>query len=144
MKMLLLRLLAASGPLYDRLALRQRFALAEITPTMKINLVYPSVVMLSLIMLAGCVVRARPVVAAPVVMVATPPPPLRVEAVPPLPGAPRLYVWQPGHWRWNGAAYLWMPGHYDRRPAARAMWAPAEWVARDGQWVFRPGHWVYR
>jgi hypothetical protein len=111
---------------------------------MRITLLCPALAALCLITTTGCVVRARPLAPAPLVMVPTAPPPARLETVPPPPGAPRRYAWQPGHWRWSGAAYVWVPGHYERRPAARAMWVPAEWVAREGQWVFRPGHWAYR
>jgi hypothetical protein len=79
------------------------------------------------------------------VVVARPPPPLRVEPPPPAPpGDPAIFVWQPGHWRWDGREYQWHPGHYEKRPAKAASWAPAEWVERNGQWVYRPGHWVYR
>ena len=79
------------------------------------------------------------------VVVARPPPPVRVERVPPPPsgGPAELFVWQPGHWHWDGHDYHWQRGHYERRPAREASWVPPEWVARDGQWVFKPGHWVY-
>jgi hypothetical protein len=78
------------------------------------------------------------------VVVARPPPPLRVEVIPsPPPAHPELWVWQPGHWHWDGHEYLWRPGHYEKRPSASAYWVPPEWVARNGQWVFRPGHWAY-
>jgi hypothetical protein len=77
------------------------------------------------------------------VVVARPPPPLRVEAVPP-PPAGELYVWQPGHWRWEGSAYVWHGGHYERPPSATAFWVAPKWVNREGQWVFKPGHWAYR
>jgi WXXGXW repeat (2 copies) len=62
---------------------------------------------------------------------------------PPSGGPPEMFVWQPGHWRWDGHDYAWHPGHYERRPAREAVWVPPEWVDRGGQWVFRPGHWVY-
>jgi hypothetical protein len=79
------------------------------------------------------------------VVVARPPPPLRTEPPPPPPpGDPAIFVWQPGHWRWDGHEYQWHPGHYEKRPAGAASWVPAEWVERSGQWVYRPGHWIYR
>jgi hypothetical protein len=79
------------------------------------------------------------------VVVARPPPPLRAEPPPPAPpGDPAIFVWQPGHWRWDGHEYQWHPGHYEKRPAGAASWVPAEWVERNGQWVYRPGHWLYR
>ena len=97
---------------------------------------------------AACVVAARParvVVAGPVI-VARPPPPLRVEVIPaaPVAASADLYAWQPGHWRWEGQEYAWIAGRYELRPTPSAVWVPDEWVARRGRWVFRPGHWVYR
>jgi hypothetical protein len=91
---------------------------------------------------SGCIVRpARVYAPAPVVVVSAPPP-LQAETVPPPPA--EGYVWQPGHWRWNGAQYVWFPGRYELRPATATAWVPAHWDARGGQWVFVPGHWAYR
>ncbi len=59
-------------------------------------------------LLAGCVYPA-PVPGPP------PPPAPLVEAAPPPP--PGVYVWRPGHWRWNGFRYVWVRGHYVVRPA---------------------------
>jgi hypothetical protein len=77
------------------------------------------------------------------VVVAQPPPPIRVEQIPPPPGDPQVFIWQPGHWRWEGNAYVWHRGHYEKRPSRTATWVQPEWVARGGQWVFKPGHWAY-
>ena len=100
---------------------------------------------------SGCVVepaRVRiraPVVTVSEVIVSRPPPPPRYESVPPPPrGAVELFVWQPGHWHWDGRDYDWKPGHYEKRPAKTAEWVAHAWVARGNQWVFVPGHWVYR
>jgi hypothetical protein len=98
-------------------------------------------------MSAACTVTAtapRVVVQPPLaeVVVARPPPPVRVEVIPAAPGAE--WVWQPGHWRWEHNEYVWRPGHYEKRPGAAAYWVRPEWVARNGQWVFQPGHWAYR
>lgn len=70
-----------------------------------------------------------------------PVPPPRYEPVPPPPG-PR-YVWEPGHWHWNGAQYVWVPGHYVIREARFHHWAEGRWVwsPREGRWVWRPAHW---
>jgi hypothetical protein len=105
-----------------------------------------------LAMSAACTVTAtaprvvvRPPVVVGEVVVARPPPPLQVEVVPtPPPAHPELWVWQPGHWRWEHNEYVWRPGHYEKRPSASAYWVRPEWVARNGQWVFQPGHWAYR
>lgn len=70
-----------------------------------------------------------------------PPPPPQVEAVPALPG--EIYVWRPGHWRWQARLnrYVWVRGHYVVRPRPGAIWVPGEWVERGGVWQWRRGHW---
>ncbi len=94
--------------------------------------------LLSVVGITGCTVRAT----APSVIVRTPE--IRVSRPPPpAPGSPEVYVWQPGHWHWNGADYMWRAGHYEHRPSATAHWVAAEWVAKpNGSWAFHPGHWV--
>jgi hypothetical protein len=84
---------------------------------------------------SGCVERVveRPVTAAP--------PPARVEVVPAPPGPQEVWVWQPGHWRWNGREYVWTPGRYVEKPVRTAQWVPPEWVPRGNGWVFVEGHW---
>jgi WXXGXW repeat (2 copies) len=73
------------------------------------------------------------------VIVRLPPPPVRVETVPPPPT--RYYVWDPGHWRWDGRAYVWVPGHYIHNPHHSANWVPGHWVERHGGWSWVQGHW---
>ncbi|HYY27032.1 MAG TPA: hypothetical protein VE860_03760 [Chthoniobacterales bacterium] len=94
--------------------------------------------------LAGLVLAALPLAApvssdaAEVVIRAAPPNPI-IETVPPPPG--RSYVWDPGHWRWNGYRYVWIRGHYVRRPHYGGAWVPGHWVSRPGGWVWIEGHW---
>ncbi len=67
-----------------------------------------------------------------------PPPPLRREIVPPPPPGP--YVWQPGHWQWDGHGYFWAPGHYVRRRPHWRRFHPGHWVRRPRGWVWvEPG-----
>jgi hypothetical protein len=70
-----------------------------------------------------------------------PVPPPRYEAVPPPPGD--RYVWEPGHWHWNGAQYVWIGGHYVIREVRYHHWIDGRWVwsVQAGQWVWRPAHW---
>jgi hypothetical protein len=70
-----------------------------------------------------------------------PVPPPRYEAVPPPPGA--RYVWEPGHWHWNGVQYVWIPGRYVIREARYHHWVEGRWVwaPQAGRWVWRPAHW---
>lgn len=68
------------------------------------------------------------------------PPPMRVEAVPPPPGA--AFAWVRGHWQWNGAQWVWRPGHYARRPTPAAYWVEGGWIQMpNGHWRWRQGHW---
>jgi hypothetical protein len=93
--------------------------------------------------LAGCTVEEQParpvVVAAPAPAMPAPIPPPRIETVPPPPSA--AYVWQPGHWHWNGFRYVWVPGRYVLRQAGWRHWVDGHWVLRGGAWVWVPGHW---
>jgi len=80
---------------------------------------------------------------------AQPPPPLpypavpvpRAEVVPPPPRGG--YVWEPGHWHWNGRAYAWVGGHYVVRQARYGRYEPGHWrwAPRRGGWVWAPAHW---
>jgi hypothetical protein len=68
-----------------------------------------------------------------------PPPPLRYEVVPVVPG-PR-YVWEPGHWVWNGRAYAWIGGHYIVRRAAYHEYVHGHWGERYGHPVWIGPYW---
>jgi hypothetical protein len=63
----------------------------------------------------------------------------RIEQVPPPPG--ERFVWEPGHWHWDGAAYVWIGGHYVLRHRHWGAYEPGRWVLRDGDWVWVPAHW---
>ncbi|HTW72510.1 MAG TPA: hypothetical protein VME47_21705, partial [Acetobacteraceae bacterium] len=78
---------------------------------------------------------------APPPMPAAPPPP-RVEVMPARPG-PR-YVWEPGHWHWNGVRYVWFGGHYVLRHPGWGHYVPGRWVwhPRWGRWDWVPAHWA--
>ena len=68
-----------------------------------------------------------------------PVPPPRPEPMPPPPG--RRYVWQPGHWHWDGRAYVWLPGVYILHPRHYRAYEPGRWVLRHGTRVWAPAHW---
>jgi hypothetical protein len=90
----------------------------------------------------GLVATAGAALAQPVPPPSYPPvPPPREELVPPPPGA--RYVWEPGHWHWNGVQYAWVPGHYILRHARYSHWVPGrwQWAPRQGRWVWQPSHW---
>ena len=49
----------------------------------------------------------------------------------PIPHHRHGYVWESGHWRWNGHRYVWIPGHWERvRHGYRHV--PPRGVERDG------------
>ncbi len=65
------------------------------------------------------------------------PPPERVEVVP----APREgYIYEPGHYEWNGAEYVWIGGQFipDREGHE---WHPYVLEHHGDRWHFRAGHW---
>jgi hypothetical protein len=73
------------------------------------------------------------------VKVDRPPPPARVELVPPSP-APGA-VWIDGEWIWRRARWAWLPGRWVIAPAG-ATFAP--WMivrGADGQLWYAPGVW---
>lgn len=98
-------------------------------------------------LLLGSVLGLAVPMAAVVPALAQPPmpygpiPPPRYEAVPPPPG-PR-YIWEPGHWHWDGVRYVWIRGHYIIREARHHRWVEGRWVWSPpaGRWVWRPAHW---
>lgn len=76
-----------------------------------------------------------------VALVPNPPPPPEVESPPP---APSTYVWEPGHWYWNGVQFHWQPGSYIAKPTATATYEPGHWEERPDGWLWVSGHWNYR
>ena len=65
------------------------------------------------------------------------PPPERVEVVP----APREgYLYEPGHYEWNGAEYVWIQGQFIRDREGHE-WHPYVLEHRGDRWHFRGGHW---
>ena len=70
-------------------------------------------------MLAGCVYEPPPppprVVYRQAPAVRPPPPPIIVEAPPPPPREHPYWVFERGHWRWDGYRWVWIRGHYVER-----------------------------
>ncbi|PZP47220.1 MAG: hypothetical protein DI601_04460 [Azospirillum brasilense] len=97
-----------------------------------------------LTLVAGCVPPPPPPPAMPPHASRQPYPPvpvLRVEPEPPRPPSAE-YVWQPGHWQWDGVAYRWEPGHYVlRHVVGGGAWRHGEWVWTRGGWAWEPGGW---
>jgi hypothetical protein len=91
-----------------------------------------------LLPLALAALVSTPTFAQTEVIIRDAPPPMRVEAVPvERPG----YVWDRGHWRYEGRGYVWVPGHW--QPVMRnARWEPGHWESRGPNWFWIEGHWI--
>jgi hypothetical protein len=70
--------------------------------------------------------------------IVTTPPPAPLAETPPPPPFPG-YVWDPGHWTWDGSQYVWEPGKY-HRPAhhrcdvhSRVLAAILRWMGLGGR-----------
>lgn len=66
------------------------------------------------------------------------PPPPRIEAITPAPGAE--FIWIAGHWRLERGQYEWAAGHWERHHAGE-HWLSAHWVQRGPNWTYVPGRW---
>lgn len=91
--------------------------------------------------LAQAQVLEYPPAASTVVVAPTAPPPPQAE-IPPSAPAPS-YVWEPGHWSWNGLQYIWQPGKYVERPTVSATFVAGHWEQHQSGWVWVQGHWDY-
>ena len=66
----------------------------------------------------------------------------RYEAVPPPPGPPQAWLWERGHYRWDGRGYAWFPGRYIAREAGYHEFVPGHWAQRPyGPPIWVPEHW---
>lgn len=75
---------------------------------------------------------------APDVVVAEPPPPMRVEVMPVAPGPG--YFWANGYWRWSGARHVWVAGRWEPyRPGY--YWVSPYWARIGINYRFMGGHW---
>ncbi len=73
------------------------------------------------------------------VEVVSPPPPGRVEIVPPRPIRPA--VWIDGEWSWRRRRWAWLPGRWVQTPAD-AKFSPWVFVRGvDGRFWYAPGGW---
>jgi hypothetical protein len=73
------------------------------------------------------------------VEVGEPPPPARVEVLPPQPGP--AAVWIDGEWTWRRGHWAWLSGRWCHPPAGGAF---SPWVferAPDGRLWYTPGVW---
>ncbi|MBB5056813.1 hypothetical protein HDF16_001498 [Granulicella aggregans] len=73
------------------------------------------------------------------VYIGAPPPPIRYEARPPLPGPG--YAWIDGYWEPYGGRYRWVGGRWDRPPYPGAYWSHPHYDHYDRGWAMHEGHW---
>jgi hypothetical protein len=73
------------------------------------------------------------------VTIGTPPPPIRYEVRPAMPGAG--YVWVDGYWGVRGGRYVWVPGVWQRPPYAGAYWSHPHYDHYNNGWQMHEGHW---
>ncbi|MDR3525474.1 MAG: hypothetical protein P4L66_15395 [Acetobacteraceae bacterium] len=67
-----------------------------------------------------------------------PVPELRREPMPPpRPG----FLWEPGHWRWDGRAYFWVRGHWIEARPHYHRYIPGHWDRRGPNWFWVEPHW---
>jgi len=73
-----------------------------------------------------------------------PPPPYEPIPAPRYEPEPRPrhgYLWEPGHWHWNGHRYVWFAGRYVPVRAEYHHFVPGAWVQRGPRWEWIPAHW---
>ena len=73
------------------------------------------------------------------VTIGAPPPPLRYEVPPPIPGPE--FLWIDGYWNVARSRYVWVPGRWERRPYDRAYYVRPHYDHYRGGWRVRRGHW---
>jgi hypothetical protein len=100
-----------------------------------------TLVLLTLVAMAGAAQAQPRHVLVPGVRVRVPPPAMRAEVRPARPSPNHL--WIDGHWAWRGGGHVWVGGYWALPPAAGYVWEPARWVNEGGNWVFFEGHWRY-
>lgn len=63
-------------------------------------------------------------------------PTARAPAVPPspAPAARPSYIWEAGHWVWNGFQYVWQPGRYVEGPMAPVSPVLGHWEQQSPGW----------
>jgi len=77
------------------------------------------------------------------VIIPYPPPPARVEVVPPKPPEPKRAVWVDGEWQWKGRRWIWQGGQW-QEPIADGYYAPAATLRlADGTLAYFPGTWKW-
>lgn len=75
------------------------------------------------------------------VLVGAPPPPPKVEIVPPAPGQSSAEVWLSGEWSWRDDRWEWSPGRWVTPPKGATYAPPVVIFLDDKQIAWIPGTW---
>ena len=59
----------------------------------------------------------------------------------PVPHPRSGYLWEPGHWHWNGRQYAWFSGRYVPVRAEYHRYVQGFWVQHGPRWEWLPAHW---
>jgi len=73
------------------------------------------------------------------ITIGAPPPPIRYEVRPPMPG--EGYVWIDGYWGAQGRRYVWVPGAWQRPPSEGVYWSHPHYDHYEDGWHMHEGHW---
>jgi WXXGXW repeat (2 copies) len=73
------------------------------------------------------------------VYIGTPPPPIRYEVRPPMPG--EGYSWVDGYWGNEGGHYRWVAGRWNQPPYQGAYWNHPHYDHYQKGWQMHEGHW---
>jgi hypothetical protein len=87
----------------------------------------------------SAIVTAAPAWSQIHVFIGTPPPPIRYEVRPPMPGDG--FVWVDGYWGVVGNRYEWVSGRWNRPPYQGAYWSHPHYDHYDRGWQIHEGHW---
>jgi hypothetical protein len=110
------------------------FYQSEGDTTMKLNLNI-------LLTTVAAVALATPAQAQVGLYIGTPPPAIRYEARPAIPGPG--FVWTDGYWEpWQGH-YRWHGGYWQRPPYAGAYYVHPHYDHYDRGWAFHDGGWAH-
>lgn len=76
------------------------------------------------------------------IIIAPKAPPAPEAETPPPPPSP-TFVWEPGHWSWDGVNFAWQAGKYVEKPSVTATFTPGHWQQTPAGWQWIDGHWDY-
>jgi hypothetical protein len=93
-------------------------------------------------LLAGGFAALAPALAPALAQEGPPPyrpvPELRREEVPP---PRRGFLWEPGHWRWDGREYFWVRGRWIEEGPRFRHFVHGHWERRGPAWFWVEPHW---